>query len=462
MKWGTEDPLDRLHQDGWKEPSSILSASLGSFSSFTPATFGYRYGRPVRPTKEPPRALLSGTLDLEAHAVLMKQRVRTMRSVCSDVGEKISRPRKVTQKTLMWDTNHHLVYCPIYKVASGTWTTNFLRLSSFNSNLPKWQRYSKQHDASESTARKMFPAPNGEKKQKKELARSTKFLVVRHPFDRIVSAYKGKISRRDAKPRFYRKLQKEIKEDYSRNKKEIKDGVPPTFEEYWRYLIDLTKGLVDPGDWRKVDCVQAYYSVCVPCDVEYDVILKLETHDDDSEFLIRQYNLTELQEPFTMWKHKSTGENQLGDYDYYVYDDPRKNPLPEFRESRKSPTKDEEEQKQAKLGTESKVDYKKSLFGQLTKSQVRALYKNYKIDFDMFGYNVTEFLEYAQDIDSEENDNIDEDEEEDGDNDEDEEEDSEDEDEEDEEDEEEGNGGEGDDEYEEEGQASDEEYEERR
>ena len=40
---------------------------------------------------------------------------------------------------------------------------------------------------------------------------------------------------------------------------------------------------------------QAYYSVCVPCDVEYDVIMKLETHDDDTEFLIRQYNLTELQ-----------------------------------------------------------------------------------------------------------------------------------------------------------------------
>merc|ERR1712203_1347529 len=127
-----------------------------------------------------------------------------------------------------------------------------------------------------------------------------------------------------------------------------------------------------------------------------------------------------------------TGENQLGDYDYYVYDDPRKNPLPEFRESMKSSKKDEEEQKQAKLGTESKVDYKKSLFGQLTKSQVRALYKNYKIDFDMFGYNIKEFLGYAKDIDSEENDNIGDDEEEDGDNNEDEEEDSEDEDEEDE------------------------------
>ena len=47
---------------------------------------------------------------------------------------------------------------------------------------------------------------------------------------------------------------------------------------------------------------QAYYSVCVPCDVEYDVILKLETHDDDTEFLIRQYNLTELQVNMTFLK----------------------------------------------------------------------------------------------------------------------------------------------------------------
>ena len=46
---------------------------------------------------------------------------------------------------------------------------------------------------------------------------------------------------------------------------------------------------------------QAYYSVCVPCDVEYDVILKLETHDDDSEYLIRKYNLTELQAKKNSW-----------------------------------------------------------------------------------------------------------------------------------------------------------------
>ena len=53
----------------------------------------------------------------------------------------------------MWDLEHKLVYCPVYKVASGTWTTNFLRLSGFNQNLPKWQRYSKLHGASEGKSR---------------------------------------------------------------------------------------------------------------------------------------------------------------------------------------------------------------------------------------------------------------------------------------------------------------------
>ena len=83
--------------------------------------------------------------------------------------------------------------------------------------------------------------------------------------------------------------------------------------------------------------------------------------------------------------------------------------------------------------------------------QVRALYKNYKIDFDMFGYNVTEFLGYAKDTHHEGDDDIDE-EEEDGDNDEDEDQDSEEE-----EDEEEEK-----DDYEEEYEADNYEYEERR
>ena len=43
---------------------------------------------------------------------------------------------------------------------------------------------------------------------------------------------------------------------------------------------------------------------------------------------------------------------------------------------------------------EEKFQYKKSLFGQLSRHQVENLYQNYKIDFEMFGYDIEEFLGY--------------------------------------------------------------------
>jgi len=358
------------------------------------------YGRPSRPTTPRPQPMKIN-IDMQAHNKIMEQRVLNMRETCQHYGEDIKFPKRIgSDHGLMWDKKHHLVYCPIYKVASGTWTTNFLRLSGFNSDLPKWQRFSKLHNASESVSRKMFPPPKGKKKQMETLKSSTKFLVVRHPFDRIISAYKGKIANPNAKPRFYRKLQKEIKAKYSKNKKEIAAEVPPSFAEYWEYLTDITEDLVNPKEWRDVDCVQSFYSVCIPCDVEYDVIIKLETHDEDTEYLIRKYNLTELNEPFTMWKHNSKAENQIGDYDYYVYEDPRMNPI----QITKSPKSDfssllaTEIESDGERKVNEKEKYKKDLFNQLTKKQIKKLYKNYKVDFDMFGYDINQFLEYAKEI----------------------------------------------------------------
>jgi len=348
-------------------------------------------------------------LDMEAHGRVMEDRVNVMREMCHKYEDEAHNPKRVaSDKVLLWDLKHHLVYCPIYKVASGTWTTNFLRLSGFNSDLPKWQRFSKLHNASEGVSRKMFPPPKGKKKQEKELNRSTKFLVVRHPFDRIISAYKGKISRPDAKPRRYRQLQKEIKKKYSHNEEEIANQTPPSFEEYWRYLTDLTSSISRPGDWRAVDCVRAFYSVCAPCDVNYDVILKLETHDEDTEYLIRKYGLTELSEPFNMWKHNSKGANQIGDYEYYVYDDPSRNPLnlsipektaaSEHGEESLDSQGDLVDQMEADKGlvVDEREMYKRQLFGQLSKRQIKNLYNNYIIDFDMFGYDIEKFLSYAK------------------------------------------------------------------
>jgi len=166
-------------------------------------------------------------------------------------------------------------------------------------------------------------------------------------------------------------------------------------------LIDTTEGMVHPSEWKDVDCVQAFYSVCVPCDVDYDVIIKLETHDEDTEYLIRKYQLTELEEPFNMWKHNSKGENQIGDYEYYVYDDPKMNPLQLTSGQKQSDSSKQTLSSEMESDGEKKLNekdvYKKHLFSQLTKAQVKKLYKNYKIDFEMFDYHIEEFLDYAKD-----------------------------------------------------------------
>ena len=108
------------------------------------------FGRPTRPTTARPRVLKEGRLDMQAHAEVMQERVDRMRRVCRWVeemlaplaklprkqGDNISSPKRVgSAHTLMWDTAHHLVYCPIYKVGSPHLPITFPTSNYF----PRWR-----------------------------------------------------------------------------------------------------------------------------------------------------------------------------------------------------------------------------------------------------------------------------------------------------------------------------------
>ena len=103
-----------------------------------------------------------------------------------------------------------------------------------------------------------------------------------------------------------------------------------------------------------------------------------------------------------MWKHNSKAGNSIGDYDYYLYDEPYKNPLKfetetvirpeETSEDTAAADMIDDEQKKAN----DKEEYKRMLFSQLTRKQVLNLYENYKVDFEMFGYDIDEFLSFAK------------------------------------------------------------------
>ena len=72
----------------------------------------------------------------------------------------------------------------------------------------------------------------------------------------------------------------------SHSNKTSAPGVVPTFPEFVEYVLAETDGLVGPRDWKGVMTWKSYSAKCLPCDVKYDVIIKLETHDEDERWLI--------------------------------------------------------------------------------------------------------------------------------------------------------------------------------
>ena len=92
--------------------------------------------------------------------------------------------------------------------------------------------------------------------------------------------------------------------------------------------------------------------------------------------------------------------NSIGDYDYYVYEEEYKNPLNFQAEVMTKQPETSEDTLAAEMVNDDerkkmeKIQYKKSLFKQLSKKEIKHLYENYKVDFEMFGYNIDEFLSY--------------------------------------------------------------------
>eukprot|EP00090_Calanus_glacialis_P003307 TRINITY_DN12441_c0_g1_i1.p1 TRINITY_DN12441_c0_g1~~TRINITY_DN12441_c0_g1_i1.p1 ORF type:complete len:331 (-),score=90.24 TRINITY_DN12441_c0_g1_i1:93-1085(-) len=277
----------------------------------------------------------------------MEMHLRKLRMLqtCKKYGSVLRAPEMLSKRnTLIWDLKDQLIYCRIAKVASSTWTTNMLRLdSTFNSDLPESKRWLKEFGARENEAFRKYPVPKTEPERRSALVSGTKFLVVRHPLDRLVSSYLDKVADTSKEPNLLK--HRDVKNAILANSgKKPELGVVPTFPEFIDYVVKETSGLSSPRDWKGVMTWKSYFSKCLPCDVKYDVIMKLETHKEDEKWLINTKNLTLLSR-VRDWRHLSSDKN-----------------------------------------------IRKNLISQLSKAQLNAIYTNYQVDFEMFNYTMNKYL----------------------------------------------------------------------
>jgi len=105
---------------------------------------------------------------------------------------------------------------------------------------------------------------------------------VRHPLERLLSAYRDKLEHKQDREYYYKRFGRRIALKYRQSSNSRR--LEPTFEEFLRFIV---KEKYFDEHWTP------YYRVCDPCAIHYDYILKFETLKRDQMFLIQDTNLSE-------------------------------------------------------------------------------------------------------------------------------------------------------------------------
>jgi len=266
----------------------------------------------------------------------------------------------ILEKSL-WNMKDNFIWCPVLKAGSSTW----MRILANRGKLraPKLR----------SKLRKNFKAPKDNEEKIKVSKNATVFFIVRHPFERLLSAYRDKMLSELVIDNIFRPLQIEIANKYSwdqdsntTSKTNIKaiqylskskingtEWIHPTFMQFLLRVQDDMHQLWDTkGDFQINGHWAPYWYSCAPCEIDYDVIAKMESIDVDNDFIIHQSHLKRSLNAHT---HSATTD--------------------EFK---------------------STTEATKYYFGQIPLWLMKDLVRLYLPDFVLFGYDPQKFLELAQ------------------------------------------------------------------
>jgi len=242
--------------------------------------------------------------------------------------------KRINWLYIYWSKRHSLTWCKVPKAGSSTWTFNFLKLAGVDpkSHIHKALRDHYPRQSSNTIMKDTF-----------------RFMVVRHPFERLLSAYRDKLEdlSRDIEARdgyYFTMYGKQIVAEYrDKAATNLTRVLEPTWREFVTYILNTPVTKFDEH-WMPM------WMLCSPCIIRYDAISKMETFSEDTQFILQQAGLEEKLS--VEWKHR-TGTGGSSD---------------------------------------TIVDY----YSQLTQSEVAALFRKYQLDFELYDYNPEPYFEIAQ------------------------------------------------------------------
>ncbi|XP_074645789.1 carbohydrate sulfotransferase 11-like [Tubulanus polymorphus] len=220
-------------------------------------------------------------------------RLEQVRNVCQTLPEYGKRVHvKATKlQDIFVNDKYKFLYCAIPKVSSTTWKKLLLKLSGFdvdfNVSATEIYDFDKQYRRGlESMSLKHYSAAG----IKYRLKNYFKFVVVRDPLERLLSAYRNKFHNEN-NTYFPHTYGRQIIGLYRKNpsSQDMHTGADVSFAEFVQFVVDpLT------GDEQKSNAHwKTYYDLCLPCVVKYNLIAKYETLAADARHILKLLNVAD-------------------------------------------------------------------------------------------------------------------------------------------------------------------------
>ncbi|KPP58914.1 Carbohydrate sulfotransferase D4ST1-like [Scleropages formosus] len=207
--------------------------------------------------------------------ILQEIRNRTIQTVCGQknmphsVWSLSPLQRKTLLQHILVNDRHRFLYCYVPKVACSNWKRVLKVLSGALQSVDVNVKMDHKSDL-------VFLADLEPEQIQHRLQHYFKFLFVREPMERLLSAYRNKFGEIEA---YQRRYGVEIVKRYRKNVGRVA-GDDVTFTEFVRYLVDEDTEHMNEH-WMPV------YNLCQPCVVSYDFVGSYEHLQRDATYVLR-------------------------------------------------------------------------------------------------------------------------------------------------------------------------------
>lgn len=217
---------------------------------------------------------------------------------------------------VFYDDKYKIIMCAVPKAATSNWQRVLAVLKYDGKVDPSHFHHSNLYNQ---LNRFSHLAELGEEEAKSEILKRIndptyiKFMNVRHPLSRLVSAWRDKFRRTASGMSYWmRKYGKFINAKFGRDEYPIPDDYFVSLPAFLDYVAWVGRDERYDHHWKSFN----YH--CRPCQLKFDYITKAETSKQDADFILKRANISDIPNVSLPEMYDSSPLKSHSPEDYYV------------------------------------------------------------------------------------------------------------------------------------------------